>query len=132
MRDKRGEKQKIVRLVPLYPAATTTIVRFARCNCVVNSLACFKFASLLASLPPSPCINRFSAGGLACLVLIPFPLPAATLPAQVVMVKIARDYGHHKIFWELSEVDTRPPESVLRQLYQVHRRLADVVFGFRF
>lgn len=41
------------------------------------------------------------------------------------MVKIARDYGHHKIFWELSDVDTRPPpESVLRQLYQVHPRPA--------
>ena len=40
-------------------------------------------------------------------------------------MKIARDYGHHKIFWELSDVDTRPPpESVLRQLYQVRPRPA--------
>lgn len=46
--------------------------------------------------------------------LIPLPLLN-----QVVMVKIARDYGHHKIFWELSDVDTRPPDSVLRQLYEV-------------
>lgn len=35
------------------------------------------------------------------------------------MVKIARDYGHHKIFWEMSDIDTRPPDSVLRQLYEV-------------
>lgn len=35
------------------------------------------------------------------------------------MVKIARDYGHHKIFWELSDVDTRPPDSMLLQLHQV-------------
>eukprot|EP00752_Nemacystus_decipiens_P002438 g2295.t1 len=51
--------------------------------------------------------------------------PRVTLPGfpiHVVMVKIARDYGHHKIFWELSEVDTRPPESVLRQLYQARKQ----------
>jgi len=35
------------------------------------------------------------------------------------MVKIARDYGHHKIFWEMSDIDTRPPDSVLRQLHEV-------------
>ncbi|CAN0302439.1 unnamed protein product [Pylaiella littoralis] len=51
--------------------------------------------------------------------------PRVTLPGfpvHVVMVKIARDYGHHKIFWELSEVDTRPPDSTLRQLYQARQR----------
>eukprot|EP00903_Cladosiphon_okamuranus_P010903 g10299.t1 len=51
--------------------------------------------------------------------------PRVTLPGfpiHVVKVKIARDYGHHKIFWELSDVETRPPESVLRQLYQARKQ----------
>ncbi|CAM9785801.1 unnamed protein product [Ectocarpus sp. 6 AP-2014] len=51
--------------------------------------------------------------------------PRITLPGfpiHVVMVKIARDYGHHKIFWELSDVDTRPPNSVLRQLYEARKQ----------
>ncbi|CAM9630267.1 unnamed protein product [Hapterophycus canaliculatus] len=50
--------------------------------------------------------------------------PRATLPGfpiHVVMVRIAKDYGHHKIFWELSDVDTRPPDSVLRQLHEARK-----------
>lgn len=34
-------------------------------------------------------------------------------------MKIARDFGHHKIFWDVAEGDTPPPESLLRQLHQV-------------
>lgn len=42
------------------------------------------------------------------------------------MVKIARDYGHHKIFWEMADIDTRPPDSVLRQLYEVQPKTSTV------
>lgn len=51
--------------------------------------------------------------------------PRITLPGfpiQVVKVKIARDFGHHKIFWDLAEGDTPPPESLLRQLHQARSK----------
>lgn len=38
---------------------------------------------------------------------------------QVVKVKIARDFGHQKIFWDFTKGATRPPGTLLRQLHEV-------------
>ncbi|CAN0365590.1 unnamed protein product [Ascophyllum nodosum] len=43
-------------------------------------------------------------------------------PIEVVKVKIARDYGHQKIFWDLTEASRHPPESILRQLREMQSK----------